>query len=199
MISRPTSSTPKERVVFPRLLYSNSRRSQTYCRHSQTFCRRSQVIPGLSAALPGLSQVLPSAPKLLSGAPRCSQIYHNPSHGTPGPVIRDSSDSDGEQEFPPRVWYFPETDASKFTVHILADTTGGFQWLKYILLISSFICCCRKLPMCCCTILDIVPITQWSSLSLLSIPSTTSSFSSSSLSQSCLLLDIPKLFRLSQI
>jgi len=34
---------------------------------------------------------LPGAPKVLSGAPTCSQTYHNHSHGTPVPVIRDPS------------------------------------------------------------------------------------------------------------
>jgi len=38
-------------------------------------------------------------------------------------------------EFSPRVWYSPEIDACKFRLHILSDTLGGFQWLKYILLV----------------------------------------------------------------
>jgi len=129
MISRTTSSVPKDNVVFPRLLYCDSRRSQTCPRHSQ-------VLPGLSSALSGLSPVLPGAPKVLSGAPRCSQTYHNHSHDTPVPVIRDPSYSEGRQKCPPRVWYSPEIDASKFTLHILSDTPGVFQWLKYILLLQ---------------------------------------------------------------
>jgi len=64
-------------------------------------------------ALPGLSPPLPGAPRLVVGAP---------------------SYSEGRQECPPIVWYSPEIDASKFTLHILSDTPGGFQWLKYILL-----------------------------------------------------------------
>jgi len=44
------------------------------------------------------------------------------------------SHSEGQQQSPPRVWYSPEIDASQFTLHILSDTPGGFQWLKYILL-----------------------------------------------------------------
>jgi hypothetical protein len=35
--------------------------------------------------------------------------------------------SEGQQECPPRVRYSPEIDASKFTLHILSDTSGGFQ------------------------------------------------------------------------
>ena len=119
MISRRTSSVPNEDVL-PKPLYSDSRCSQA--------CRwRSQVLPGLSSALPG-------APKVLSGVPRCSQSYHNHSHGTPVPVIRDPSYSDGRPECPPRVWSSPEIDTSKFTLHILSDTPGGFQRLNYILL-----------------------------------------------------------------
>jgi len=120
MISRCTSSVPKENVVFPILLYCDSRRSQT-CR------RRSQVLPGLSSAPPG-------APNILSGALRCSQTYQNHSHGTAVPVIRDLSYSEGRLECPPQVWQSPEMDASKFTLHIISDTPGVFQWLKYILL-----------------------------------------------------------------
>jgi len=45
MISWRTSSVPKEDIVFPRLLYCDSRCSQS-CH------RRSQVLPGLLSALP---------------------------------------------------------------------------------------------------------------------------------------------------
>jgi len=115
MISRRPSSIPHEDDVFLSLLYCHSRYSQT-CR------RRSQVLPG--------------APNVLSAAPRCSQTYHNHSHGTPVPVIRDPSDFEGQLESPPIVWYSPEIDASKFTLHILSDTPGGSQWLKYVLLMK---------------------------------------------------------------
>jgi len=53
--------------------------------------------------------------------------------GAPRLVVGAPSDSGGRQECPPRVWYSPEIDTSKFTLHILSDTPGGFQWLKYIL------------------------------------------------------------------
>jgi len=92
------------------------------------------ALPYLSSVLPALSSALPGAPKVLSGTPRCSQTYHNHSHGTPVPVIKDPSYSEGQPECPPRVWYSPEFDAPKFTHHILSVTPGGFQWLKYILL-----------------------------------------------------------------
>jgi len=56
MMSRRTSSVAKEDVVCPRLLYCDSRCSQTCCWRSEVCCWRSQV-------LPGLSQVLPVTPK----------------------------------------------------------------------------------------------------------------------------------------
>jgi len=56
---------------------------------------------------------------------------------TPIPVVSDPSYSEGLPEYPPRVWYSPEIDASKFTLHILSDTPGVFQRLKYILLMTE--------------------------------------------------------------
>jgi len=105
-----TSSVPKE-DVFPRLLYCNSRCSKTCRWHSQ---------------------VLPSVWIVLSGALRCSQTYHTHSNGTSVPVIRDPSYSEGQPECPPSVRYSSEIDSSKFTLHFLSHTPGGFQWLKYI-------------------------------------------------------------------
>jgi len=112
MISRHTSSVHKD-VVFPRLLHCDLMCTLT-CR------RRSLVLPG--------------APNVLSGSPMCSQTYHNHSHGTHVVVIRDLRYSECWLECPPRVWYRSAIDASKFTLHILSDTPGGYQWLKYILL-----------------------------------------------------------------
>jgi len=60
-----------------------------------------------------MSPALPGAPRLVIGAPSCSE---------------------SRQERPPRVWYSPEIDACKFTLHILSVTAGGFHWLKYIFL-----------------------------------------------------------------
>jgi len=99
----------QRRCCFPRLLYCDSRCSQTYRQRSQVSPRRSQM--------------LPDAPRLLVGAPRllpCAPSY-----------------SEGRKECPPRVWYSPDIDASKFTLHILSDTPGGFQWPKYILLMKN--------------------------------------------------------------
>jgi len=89
-------------------------RSQRRCCFSHTAPLWLEVLPDMSLVLPGLSPALPGAPRLLVVSP---------------------SYSEGRQESPPRVWYSPEIDASKFALHILSDTPGGFQWLKYILLV----------------------------------------------------------------
>jgi len=119
------------------------RRFETYHRHfqacrlrSQVYRQRSKTCHWCSHASCRQSQVLPEAPKVLSGAPKCSQTCHNHFHGTRIAVIKDPSYSLGELECPPRVWNSPEIDTSKFTLHILSDTPGGSQWLKYILLMS---------------------------------------------------------------
>jgi len=91
----------------------HQQRSQWRCWFSQTALLWFEVLPDLSPALPGLLSALPGAPRLVASAP---------------------SYSEGLQECPPRVWSSPEIDASKFTLHILSDTPGGFQWVKYILL-----------------------------------------------------------------
>jgi hypothetical protein len=101
---------------------------------SQTALLWFEVLLDLSQVLPDPFPVLPHGPKAFSSALRCSQTYHNHSYGTPVSVIRDPSYTDGWQEIPHRVWYSPEIDASKFTLCILSDTPGGFQWRKYILL-----------------------------------------------------------------
>ena len=49
------------------------------------------------------SAILPGAPKVLSGTLTCSQTYHNHSHGTLVPVIRDPSYAEGRPECPPSV------------------------------------------------------------------------------------------------
>ena len=87
----------------------------------------SPALPGLSPVLPGLSQVLSGLSPVLPGMSPARQ-------GAPRHVAGTPSYSEGQQECPPMVWYSPEIDASKFTLHILSDTPGGFQWLKYILL-----------------------------------------------------------------
>ena len=163
MIFRRTCNVAKD-AVFPRLLYSDSRcseacrqlsqachwpaqtcrwrsqtchrRSWTYSQRSQTCRRRSQAGHWCTQSCRGRSQVLQGARKVLSGALRCSQSYHNYSRGTPVPVIRDPSYLEGRPECPPTVWFSPEIDASKFTLRILWDTPGSFQWLNYILLMN---------------------------------------------------------------
>jgi len=69
---------------------------------------------------PDCSTAIRGAPRHVAGAPRF--------------VAGALSYSEGRQECPPRVRYSPEIDASKFTLHILSHTAGGFQWLIYILL-----------------------------------------------------------------
>jgi len=133
MISRHTSSIPKD-AIFPRLLNCESRCSQTCRRRTPTCHRCTQTCRQLTKTCRWRSQVLPGALKVLSGAARSSQTYPNHSPGTLVPVIRGLSDSKGRPECPPRVWYSPEIDASKFTLHILSDTPAGFQWLKYSVL-----------------------------------------------------------------
>ena len=87
---------------------AHQQRSQRRCCLPQTALLRFEVLPDLLPALTG-------APRIVVGAPSYPK---------------------GRQESPPRVWYSPEIDASKFTLHILSDTPGGFQWLKYILLMN---------------------------------------------------------------
>jgi len=80
-----------------------------------------------SVTLPGLQNVF-------FGALMYSETYHNYSPGIPVLVIKDPSYSEGQPECPPRVLYFAEIDTSKFTLHILLDTAGGFERPKFILL-----------------------------------------------------------------
>jgi len=147
MIFRRTRNIP-EQDAFLILFYGDLRCSQPCCRrsqncrpHPQTVSRCSQTYRWCSQTCHRRSQdycrcslVLPGAPNILSGGPRCSQSCHNQSHGTPVPVIIDPSYSEGQPKCPLTVWYSPAIDTSKFTLHILSDTPGGPQRLKYILL-----------------------------------------------------------------
>jgi len=76
-------------------------------------------------------------PHWLGDIPRYSQTFHDRSHGAVVQVISDTSYSEGRSECPPRVWYSPEIDASKFTLHILSETPGGSQRPKYIVLMGN--------------------------------------------------------------
>jgi len=131
MIRRHTCSIPKE-VIFPGLLYCDSRWSQTCYRHSKACPRHSQTCHQYSQTSHWRSQVLRGATEVFSGAPWCFQTYHNHSHGTAVLVIRDLSYSKGRLECPPMVWYSPEIDTSKFTLQILSDASRVSQGLKYI-------------------------------------------------------------------
>jgi len=95
-------------------------RSQIRCCFAQTALLWIEVLPEMSQALPDLSPALPVALRLVVGAPKL--------------VVGAPSYSEGRQECPPTVRYSPEIDASKFSLHILSDTPGGFQWQKYVLL-----------------------------------------------------------------
>jgi len=85
---------------------------QAHQQHSERCCSSQNALLWVKVLL-DMSPALPGAPRLVVGAP---------------------SYTEGRQECRPRVWSSPEIDASKFTLHILSDTSGGFQWLKYILL-----------------------------------------------------------------
>jgi len=96
------------------------------------------VIPALvrrhSQMHPKFSPALRRAPKLVTITP-IVLLYQSPEIPvTPVPVVSNPSYSEGLLEYPPRVKYSPEIDASQFTLHILSDTPGVFQRLKYILL-----------------------------------------------------------------
>jgi len=80
-------------------------RSQRRCCFSQTALLWFKMLPDLSPAFPVVLRLVATGP----------------------------SYSEARQECPPMVWYSPEIDASKFTLHILSNTPGGFQCLKYIL------------------------------------------------------------------
>jgi len=121
----------------PRCSQANHRRSQSCHWRCQTCRQCTQACRRRTLTCRRRTQVLHGAPKVLSGAPRCSQTYHNHSHGTPVPVIRDPSYSEGWPECPPMVRYSPKIDTYKFTLHILSDSPGVFQRLKYTLLMKS--------------------------------------------------------------
>jgi len=109
--------------------------SQSCCWRSQICRRRSQICHRCFQACHQHSQVPPDTPNVVSSAPRCSETYHNHSHGTSVAVIRDPSYSEGLLVCPPMVCYSSEIDTFKFSLHILSDTPGCFRRLKYIWLI----------------------------------------------------------------
>jgi hypothetical protein len=86
-----------------------------------------KVIRGTSRLVAGAPRHVIGTPRLVASAPRCFQTYHNLSHCTPVPVIRDPSYSEGRSECPPLVWRSPAIVTFMFTLHILSDTPGGIQ------------------------------------------------------------------------
>jgi len=83
---------------------------------------------------PKISLVLRRVPKLITITPTVL-LYQ--SLDIPVTPVHDHwyhCYSEGWPECPPRVWHTPETDSSKYILHILADAPGGFQWPKNILL-----------------------------------------------------------------
>ena len=111
------SCTSGESQIMPAVLWLNIHKNPAYLRVSMGF------------------------PYWLGDSPRCCQTSHNHSHGAPVPVIWDPSYSDRRPECPPRVWFSPEIDTSKFTLHLLLDTPGGSQCVKYILLMLVYWMC----------------------------------------------------------
>jgi len=110
-------------------IYTNPGISQSLFVISALVHRHFQVHPKFSPALRHV-------PKLITITPMVLLYQSSEIEVTPVPVIRDPSYSEGRPECPPRVWYSPDIDASKFTLHILSDTPGVFQRLKYILLME---------------------------------------------------------------
>jgi len=86
---------------------------QKKCYFSQTALLWFEVLQHLSPALSGAFWLVVDLSMLATSVP---------------------SYSEGQQEWPTTVLYSPEIDTSKFTLHILWDTPGGFRWLKSILL-----------------------------------------------------------------
>jgi hypothetical protein len=135
------SCTSEESQIMPAVLWTNFHKNPDT---SQSVF----VIPGLdwrhSQVHPKFSPALRCAPNLSQSLPMYTCISHQRyqlrlylSSGIPVnsvPVVRDPSYCEGLPEYPPRVWYSPEVDASKFTLHIFSDTPGVFQRLQYILL-----------------------------------------------------------------
>jgi len=107
----------------------------------------SPALPGISPALPGAPRLLDGTPRLVAGAPRCSQVHPKFSpvlRGVPKPLtitpmvlLYQSSGIAVTLKASRNALLGSETpkiDASKFALHILTGTPGGFQWLKFILL-----------------------------------------------------------------
>ena len=125
------SCTLEEHQITPGVLRMNIHKNPGISQSvfvSPTLVRRhSEVHPKFFPAVRHAPKLIPITPIVLLY--QSSQIPV-----TPVSVVRDPRYSEGRPECPPRVLYSPEFDAFQFTLHILPDTPGGFQRLKYILL-----------------------------------------------------------------
>ena len=89
MISRRTSSVPKEEVAFPRQLNCDSRRSQTCCQCSQVLPGQLSALPDLLPAQADVLRLVVGAHRLVAAAPRCSRVLPTISpalRGVPKPI-----------------------------------------------------------------------------------------------------------------
>jgi len=95
MISKRTSSVPKEDVALPRLLDCDSRCSETDRRRSQVCPWRSQVLPGLLSAVPGLSAAfavtLKARRNALLGSDTLLKLMHLNLHSTSSQTLLEAS------------------------------------------------------------------------------------------------------------
>jgi len=104
--------------------------------HQENLRQRLKSFQWISIRTQASFRVSLGFPHWLCDSPRYSQTYHNHSHGAPVPVIRDSSNSEGRPECPPRVLFSPGIDTSKFTLRLHSHTPGGCQRLNFILLMK---------------------------------------------------------------
>jgi hypothetical protein len=123
------SQCSQETSNVSRLPYSDLRFFQTGRQHTKVSCLCSRVC---CRPLHLFADVY----IICSGTEHCSQTYRNDFHGTHDSVVGDLRYSEDWLECPPRVWYSPEIDAFKFTLHILSDSLGCSQRLQFILLMQ---------------------------------------------------------------
>jgi hypothetical protein len=95
--------TPRLVIGAPRLVVATSRLVVGTSRLVVGISRHVVGPPRFSHNSHRRTQVLLRTPKVHSGAPRCSHTYHNYSHRTPVPVIRDPGHSEGWPEYPAAV------------------------------------------------------------------------------------------------
>jgi len=129
-----SSCTSEESQIMPAVLQMNIHKNPAI---SQSLSVTPALVRWDSQMHPKFSLVLQRASKLITITPIVLLYQSSEIPVTSVPVIGDPSYSEGRPEYPPRVWYSPEIDASKFALHILSDTTGVFQRLKYILLMYA--------------------------------------------------------------